>query len=117
MYLLTVGVILDNVSVIEIDSDNALIADLVLDNDTLIDTDSDKVLKNETTLAKLSLIDVFSVNVLLVPCCLASKSVITISPPLTVSKTFESNTALSNLVRYSTISTVLWTDVSNTALS
>ena len=41
MYLLTVGVILDNVSVIEIDSDNALIADLVLDNDSLIDTDSD----------------------------------------------------------------------------
>ncbi len=50
MYLFTVGVILAKTSEIEIDSENALIADFVLANESDIDVDgSVSVLKNETT--------------------------------------------------------------------
>ena len=45
MYLLTVGVILANVSVIEIDSDNALMPDFVLANVSPIDIDDSVIRK------------------------------------------------------------------------
>ena len=108
MYLLTVGVILLSEPVIDVDSAIVLIPDFALANVSLIDiVDSVIDLKKLTTLLKLSLIDIDSLRFLYLSEASVIISVMSISPPLTVSKTFVSKIAESNNVLCSTMLTVL----------
>ena len=106
MYLFTVGVILPSVSDSDIDSFNPLIVCFTLAIESEIDVESAIDLKNATNLVSESFTVVDSVKSLCIPCTLARRSVIITSPPLVVSNTAGSNTALSNFVNSSSISTV-----------
>ena len=108
-----VGVILDNVSDKDNDSDNDLIPAFTLVNESVNEIVSANALNFDAPAVIESDNDDDSDNCLCIPCVLANKSVITTSPPLVVSNNALSNIASSYIVLRSVICTVWFFLVSN----